>query len=343
MSIVVYKCDVCKREREFKRNVEGLEKIQRCTITHGCRGKLFQTQVLPDYIRASRADTVLGLDDWRQRKVLYNHTQSIARETWLVEHNLGTFPSISVFVNIPIEGDPDNIEEIIPTDTQVVDENNIVLTFDRSWAGLAQLVARQSDPDLLKPFTRVIDVSEAALQQISNLGEIAIATRISTVGKCENVELVVSYTTTQNTTVEHTYADVNVNILDTNSPWSDFDTVVIKGKTYTIRSLEGIIPEMFDETVGSGSTFRFTGINTHQDTCSPPSTTVRDIQEDEVYILFANAPFDVVDKVADKYIDVFDITATENIFALLYDSGEFFAQQDIIQETYPPIRVVLES
>ncbi len=70
MAIVVYKCDVCKREKEYIRNVEGIEKIQRCTITHGCRGKLFQVELLPDYIRASSSARVLGLDEWRERKVL---------------------------------------------------------------------------------------------------------------------------------------------------------------------------------------------------------------------------------------------------------------------------------
>ena len=96
---------------------------------------------------------------------------------------------------------------------------------------------------------------------------------------------------------------------------------------------------MFDETISSGSTFRFTGITTSP-SCSPLDTTVRDIQQDEVYVLFANEPFETVDKLTEQYIDVFDITETENTFSLLYDSGEFFAQPDVIQETYPPIRVV---
>lgn len=337
MAIVVYKCDVCKREKEFQRNIEGLEKIQRCTITHGCRGKLFQTRVLSDYIRASTPDSVLGLDEWRQRKVLYNHAQTIARDNWIIEHNLGTFPSISVFVNLPLENDPDNTEEIIPTDIIVIDENNMRLVFERSWAGLAQLVARQSDPNLLKPFTRIIDTTVTSLQQISNSGEIAIATRISSVGECENVDLLVSYNTTQNTIIEKTYT-ANDNLLGSISTWRDFDKVVIKGKIYTIRSYQSVYQDMQNETIGSGSTFRFAAI-TPDSTCLPIGLS-RTIQQDEVYILFAGEPFDTVDKLTEQYIDVFDITETENTFALLYDSGEFFAQKDIIQNTYPLIRAV---
>lgn len=336
MAIVVYKCDICKREKEFQRNIEGLEKVQRCTITHGCRGKLFQSGDFSDYSRASAPDRVEGLDEWRQRKVLHNHIQSIGRDEWLIEHNLGTFPAISVFVNIPIEDDLDNVEEIIPTDTVVVDENNIKLIFNRQWSGIAQLVARQSDPDLLRPFTRAA-ITTTELQQISNVGDIVIATRVSSVGENAEVDLITTYATTQNTVVNKTYT-ANDNITASSSPWRDFDKVVIKGKIYTVRSYQGIGQEMLDETIGSGSTFRFTGIIDYSG--DPMDTTLRDIQQDEVYILFANEPFSVVDKLVDQYIDVFDVTDTENVFAFLYDSGEFFAQTDIIQNTYPLIRSV---
>lgn len=338
MAIVVYKCDVCKREKEYQRDIEGIEKVQRCTITHGCRGKLFQVNLFDDYVRASVPDRVLGLDDWRQRRVLYNHVQSIARDNWVIEHNLGTFPSISVFVNIPIEGNPENIEEIVPEDTIIVDDDNMVLVFDRAWSGLAQLVARQSDPNLLKPFTRTVGLDAQVLQQISNNGEIAIATRVDSVGICSNVDLVVRYTTTQNTVVEKTYTAPD-NLLDSTSTWRDFDNVLIKGKIYTIRSYQAVYSDMLDETVASGSTFRFTGIVTNP-TCSPIDSTPRTVAQDEVYVLFASEPFDTIDKITDKYIDVFDITELENTFSLLYDTGEFFADTTIIQDTYPPIRQV---
>ncbi len=338
MSIVVYKCDVCKRKKEFQQNINGLEKVLRCTITHGCRGKLFQIEVLDDYIRTSIPDRVLGLDDWQQRKVLYNHVQSIARDKWIIAHNLGTFPSISVFVNIPIEGDPKNIEEIVPTDVIIVDDDNIMLVFDRSWSGLAQLVARQSDPNLLKPFTRTIDQAAQDLQQISINGEIAVATKVETVGICENVDLVVRYVTTQNTIIENIYT-ASDNLINSTSTWRDFPRVLIKGKIYTVRSYQGVYSDMLDETVASGSTFRFTGIITNP-TCSPVDSTPRSVQQDEVYILFASEPFDTIDKITNKYIDVFDIAELENTFSLLYDTGEFFADTSIIQDTYPPIRQV---
>ncbi len=339
MAIVVYKCDVCKREKDYQRNVEGIEKVQRCTITHGCRGKLFQVKVLPDYIRGTAPVAVAGLDEWRQRKVLFDHKQTIARDSWNITHNLGTFPSISVFVNIPVEGDTENLVEIQPIDTIIIDDNNMKLVFDRPWSGIAQLVARQSDPDLLKPFTNITTAAATELQQISIGGEIAIATRVSSIGEDPVIGLTVSYTNTQNVVIENLYADVNEALTNSVSPWDDFNKVVIKGKIYTIRSYYGIIPAIRDDTVGPGSTFNYTGV-TPSLSGSPPSTTSRTIQKDEVYVLFADSPFNTVDKDTLQYIDVADITSTQNTFALLYDSGEFFAQKDVIRSTYPPIRKI---
>ncbi len=339
MTIVVYQCDVCKRKKDFPQNPAGLEQIQRCSITHGCRGKLFQVRLLPDFERGSTPAPVAGLDDWRQRKVLFNHIQTIARDEWIIEHNLGTFPSISVFVNIPTEANADNLEEIQPTDTVVVDDNNMILRFDRSWSGQAQLVARQSDPDLLRPFTRTVETVATELQQISTSGEVVIATRVSSVGDDSAISLAVSYTNTQGVIVDHTYADVNVALPGTSSPWNDVDRVVIRGRIYTIRTYNGIIPEMLDDTIGNGSTFRFTDI-TPSLSGSPPSSSARPILRDEVYLLFASTPYDTVDKITDQYIDVFDVSTTENTFAFLYDLGDFFATNTILRSTYPLIRKV---
>jgi len=336
MAIVVYKCDVCKRDIELERNLHGLEKMQRCIITHGCRGKLYQIGLLPDYVRGRLPKQVSGLDDWRQRKVLYDHLQVIENDTWIIKHDLGTFPSISVFVAFPSEEDPNNTIEIIPTDTIIVDEDNIILKFDRKYSGLAQLVSRQSDPDLLRPVVG-LKVEDVNLQQLSISGEITVATRISTVGEQQDIELGVSYTTTENEIINQIYT-ADANLPNTVSPWRDIDKVIIKGKIYTIRSFSGIIPEMLDETISSGSTFIFTTISTNP--TGSPASIHRAIDQDEVYLLFAQDPFDSVDKLTNQYIDVFDVTTTENKFSFVYDTGEFLSQKTVIQTIYPLIRSV---
>lgn len=332
MSVVLYKCDTCKREIELRRNIEGLERIQRCVITLGCRGKLYQVDVLEDYIRTSLPEPVSGLLDWQQRRILYNHQQVIAREEWTIEHNLGVFPVVSVFVDRPTQEDPENREEITPVDIVPVDKNTIKLVFDRSWSGIAQLIGRQSDPNLLEPFDRAPPPSqEQQLIQMSSGGEITIATKISDTGTEPVIQLNVRYVGAS-TVPDILYgADDQPSLL---SPWNDFNRVLIGGKLYTVRSFNGLIPEMTTGAISNGASIRFVGIDRNSD------NNVEDILPGEVLILLASPPFENVDKRRDVFVDVTDVTEENNPFGFAYNSGEFFVDTQVIETTYPPIRPV---
>lgn len=340
MAIVVYKCDTCKREIEKSRNYSGLEVIGRCVITHGCRGSLYQTKLHPDYVRGSIPDPVTGLDDWKQRKVLHNHTQAIERNEWVIEHNMGVIPSVSVFVARPIQGDPDNKEEITPIDIVALSDNILKLVFDREWAGTAQLVSKQSDPNLLQPTIRTVVEEETAFQ-ISNLGEISIATRINSAEPTQDlsepiISLLVGYSSTVGGVLEELYsADDQPSLL---SAWqgSAYDRIVVNvnsaRKPFVVRSYNGITPNMTAGNIDSGSTFKFVGVDPVGD-----GNNFRPIEKGEVLILLATSPYDIVDKVLDQYIDVYDVSDENNPFGFFYNNGEFFATTDIITSVYPPI------
>lgn len=323
MAIVVYRCGVCKREVELLRNVEGLERISRCTITQGCRGKLYQTAVFDDYIRGSIPDDVQGLDNWVQRKVLYDHSQRIANNEWTITHNMGVAPAVSVFVDRPIEGNEDNREEITPTDIVYVNRNVITLRFEREYTGIAQLIGRQSDPDLFNVPERTVEDASIDITQISNNSVITIATRATAV----EIDVSVQYVTTTGTNPVITYTvDDQPSI---NSPWVDFDRVVVNGQLYTIRSFNALVPQMTSGVINNGANFRF--INTTEG--SPDAVNAGDI-----LILFATEPFAAVDKQRDIFVDVANITTANNPFALFYDSGQFFVDDTVIESVYPPIR-----
>lgn len=333
MAIVVYRCDTCKREIELQRNIEGVEHVGRCNITHGCRGKLYQVDLHPDYIRGSLPDSVSGLDDWRGRKVLHNHQQAVERTEWTIVHNMGVVPSVSAFGDRPIEGNLKNRVEITPTDTVIVNDNTIKLVFDRPWSGIAQLVARQSDPDLFKPVIREQVAVESPLQ-LSAEGEITIATKVGTISPTTNIILDITYATPTNTdlTVQYT-ADTAPSIL---SPWVDYDEgIIVKGSIYTVRSFNALIPEMTTGAILSGSTFKFTGI----DTTGTGTATVA-INPGDVLILLADSPFEAVDKIVDRYIDVTDVSASKNPNGFYYNGGEFFADPTVERSVYPHIRSV---
>lgn len=329
MAIVVYKCDVCKRDIEIPRNPDGLDTLQNCIITHGCRGNMYHVNLLPDYQRGSMPPDVSGLDNWLQRKSLYNHDQGIERDVWRIVHGLGTYPSVQVLVNRPIEGDEDNQEEIQPTDTVLIDTNTIELYFDRPWSGIAQLITRQSDPNLLNPFT-IATVTEEEFFQLSNSGTISVATRISTLGSTPNANLQVTYRTTQGSTPILTHTIDDQPSLD--SAWNDFDQIIVNGTVYTIRSFNGITSEMTSGVIGNGSTLNFSAID--------PSGTheFQEILSGEVLILLANSPFSTFDKTVNSIIDVTASTSENTAFDFFYDSGEFYAKKSVVKSIYPHIR-----
>jgi len=333
MAIVVYKCDTCKREIELQRNIEGLEHVGRCNITHGCRGKLYQVRLLPDYIRGTIPDPVSGLDDWKSRKVLHNHAQAVERDEWIIVHNMGAVPIVSVFVDRPIEGNLDNREEITPDDIIIVNDNTIRLVFSRSWSGIAQLVARQSDPDLFKPTIREAVEVESPIQ-FSSGGEISIATRIGSFNATSAISLEVEFTTPSGITDTVQYSiDTEPSLA---SPWVDYDQgVIVKGQIYSVRSFNGIVPEMTFGAIGSGSTFKFTGVDSSGGTGTPSPIATGDI-----LVLLAGSPYQPVDKILNQYVDVTDVTSEKNPSGFYYNNGEFFVVPEVPRDVYPLIRSV---
>jgi hypothetical protein len=291
---------------------------------------MYQHAVYEDYIRGSLADNVLGLDNWIQRKVVYNHTQGIDQEIWNIEHNMGVAPSVTVYVDRPIEGDENNKELMTPTEITIVDENNIKLTFDRPWSGIAQLVNLQSDSNVNEVNTTTT-VSETLPMQISSNGEITIATSISALGSAENMKIKVIYTNALGNEITLDYlCDDQPNI---NSPWLDADTVVIRGKIYTVRSYTALTDDMTSGEINSGSTFRIESINTDADV----SNTYQPINKNEVLMLLSSSPYKIVDKIKDQFIDVTNVTDQLNVGSFYYNEGEFFASDQIVNSIYPPI------
>ena len=331
MAIIVYNCDTCKREIELTQNTTGLDTLQRCVITHGCRGKLYQVRVHPDYIRGATPTNVPGLDNWIPRRLLHNHTQPIARQTWNIQHNLGTLPTLEVFVNRPTEDDPDHVEEIQPTDFRIIDPNNVQLYFDRAWKGFAQLMARQSDPKLLNPIQQEPEV-EIPIVPISNRGEITLAVLKQSASfgiPAPIINLQITYNTPVGTVPIIEYApDDSPSIL---SAWRNFNEVIIRGKVYTVYSFNGVTTSMTNGDITNGSTFGFTGVDRN------PTSTISTINPTEMLILLARPGQTIVDKIVDKFIDV-TADPTPGIFPFVFNNGEFVATPDAVDSTYPFIR-----
>lgn len=341
MAVVIYTCDTCKRIIEIPRNDKGLEVIQRCVITQGCRGKLYQTNLKVDYVRGGFPDPVPGLDDWAQRRTLFNFTQTISRREWFIQHNLGVAPAIQVFVISP-DIDPDTGEEIEklteiqPDEVEFVDENNLILRFNIGQKGIAQLFTLTTNPSNVDPEIETVQETPEPVQ-ISNSLSISIATLASTVID-GNIGLQISFTTLDNTNPVLTYViDNQPSIL---SPWNDVNKVIIRGKSYIVRSFLFSSQSHTEFTTGqinNGSTFNFTEINPNIDNIvGGPTPGFRPINSKEVLILLAESPFSNADKLETQFIDVIN----DIQFAFAYAVPNFFADYSTVLNTYPPIRPI---
>lgn len=351
MAIVVYKCDTCKRSVELIRNIKGLETVQRCVITHGCRGKLVQADLLEDFSRASIPDEVAGLDDWIPRRVLYNHTQTIANSVWIIPHNLGTFPSISVFADRPLTDDETNREEITPGDVQIIDPNNLLLRFDRPRSGIAQLVARSSDPQLFNPVPTAATETIPSIQ-ISSSGRVVFATRVKPEWNATSFGVQLEFASGGQSAIVAYTADSDASAV---TAWAGSDRVVIRGKSYQVREFEGVAAEMITGVVLNGNTFRFRGFDFNKNvdaggnlsyeyqvdpTDAAAGSPFVSVLPSEVYILLASPPYDTADKITNQVIDITQITKSVNPYAMYYDSGEFYASESVLTSVFPSIRVL---
>lgn len=331
MSVIIYKCTVCKREKEFLENKQGLEVIKRCTITKGCRGELVQTKKYENYNMINLPTPVKGLEDWFPRKILYNHTQLVSRTEWLIKHNLGTAPAVSVYVNIPTTTDPNNLEEVLPQDIIYVDENTIKLIFNDSYSGIAQLFARQASPNDFSDVQQELQTTQ--LTQVSYNYEMNIALSISEYGACDTVELEIEYNTTKNTIVRKTYIAERYPA-STQSPWNDYDKVIVRAKSYIIYSFVFKDATFNENDIPQGSTLKITKIGK----CGSPATPTEINGKNKAFILYANEPFDNIDKELNSYIDLYNILISEEP-KMVYNS-ELFVTQDSIQKIYPPLKPI---
>ena len=325
MAIVVYKCSVCDREVELLQNPDGLETVGRCIITDGCRGNLYQIDVKQDFIRGKFPDAVTGLTDWTQRKIIYDHTQTVATSQWRVEHNLGVNPSVQSFGERP-SGDETILVEIEPDSIEIVDENVLLLNFSRTESGTAQCIARSSRP--VVETVRVEEVTtEVAPFQITATSELSIAT----LDDSTNIDITISFTTPDERVVDVTYTVDDAPALA--SPWSDTNKIYFHGKVYTIRSFNVISEvELTDGTVVDSSSFYFKNIDT--------GSGSRTMTSEEVIVLLADDPYETYDKQVNTFVDPTLISSEQASFSFYYENGELFVYNNLIETVFPHIRQV---
>lgn len=272
-----YQCSTCKRTINLIQNKAGLDWVGNCNITLGCRGQLIQQDVYQDYVRGNIPPDVVGLNNWVQRQILYNFTQTVSRRTWVITHNLGILPSVQVYVNQPTATNPENLVEILPTDIVYNSDNQLTLTLPAAYTGIAQCIGRASNPDILNPRPRPAAVTVAPTILLTNQltvsgvaqSVLTIASRVSTVDipmglvnpttglPNANAGLPLTLTFTPSTGTPLTVGYVASNIKSDLSPWSGTDRILFKGKVYTVRTINVLSSSI---QIPTGSSVSLSGI-----------------------------------------------------------------------------------
>lgn len=323
----VYECSVCKRKVRVPSNRFGLDVMQRCNITSGCRGSLSRVTLTKD-INSTPAfpPEVDGVSDWFQRKILYTHQQPIEASKWLVKHNLGNKPIIHVYAN-QLVGQTVQLVQFQAQSVTILDLNTVELTFSKPVSGLAQCVSLASEN--LTNSTAVAEpvVSLDAILTTNAVSEISIATLDSS--NIVTVEL--SYVTssdTPNVNITYTAVDSTASL---DSPWAGVRRVMVNGRRYVVRSFNLIshgaaAPIFGGGQIPNGSAFRFTELNGQP------------IKQHDVLVLLARTPFTTIDRIHDKYIDAALISSVDP--ELYWDAGLGYCRPSAVKTTYPAILVV---
>jgi len=332
MTVIRYKCDTCKREIDLQQNPQGLEIISRCIITDDRRGKPFQIEDKVDHIIGTSPPREKGLDDWTQRKVLFNFKQSIELSEWKINHNLGIVPIVQVYVERPKNVDLNSLNlsqidiknlvdliKIEPLQIEIIDENNLILHFDRTESGIAQFIARATKSNNTNlPIT----INEPTTFQLSNNNQLSIATLNSDT----NITIEMEFVTEDGTVITDVYmVDDQPGIT---SPWVNFNEIWVLGLRYTVRNFNFIETNAFfaNGTINNGASFKITKINGVS------------LQPQEVLVLLANSPYKVLDKITESIVD--PTSMIDNELNYFYNNGELYINKLLIRNIYPYIKSV---
>lgn len=348
MATIKYKCDTCKREIDLLEKPYNLNKFSKCTITSGCRGKFNKLSRNLDNNRESTPPSVLGLDDFKQRKVFYKHKQDLISTLWKINHGLGVSPAVEVFLD---NGTTQTSIDFDQYEIIVVDKNNIVIKFSTYQKGIVHCVARSTVPEF-----KLTESTDVELFQVTKNAVFVfafpklithytvvppvsplVALPLDTQNTVRPIRLEVSITQPNQEEVicvEKITDDIN------NSPWLGWNEILLrKRRNYTIKTkslfsfnqtfqLDNIKPK----DIEYGTVIKFLRVDFGTGNLQP-------IDQDNVLILLAKTPYQAVDKIKNRVLDI-NAVSTSSFNYLIYQDGEVSTAEKNIESIYPDIQKV---
>lgn len=334
MAIVVYQCDTCLRTIERTRNENGLDVFGRCVITEGCKGELFQLEVLRK-IKPNIPDSVKGLRDWERRKIMYEHTQDVRSNEWTITHNLKGNPTISVYVSPQSDTyvDPSNVEPITPETEEYIDENTKKITLsenDGYRIGVAQAILRSSSS---RPVVEPADIVPSIALQIGNVESIPLAVKVGKLGTTAPASISLGITFVDNDTGALTPSvealtstprdDQGALIVGTS--WSNSSDILVKSTSNYSKLFWLNVPAQYRSARYS---FFITSVNG-----SP-------LVADSIYLLLSQTPNENGDEIVDSIVDMIKVNEQNSKVIVTLGAEKIKVTESVFEVVYPPIRTL---
>lgn len=303
--IQTFVCDTCKKAIDITQDNNIVLNPVRCVITRGCRGLLSSTNsitVNPDQYAQMKVDSTA----WVQVPVLYQHNQTVARSTWIVNHNLNAQPMVQVYVagsNVPADINSYTVKYVSSTTVNIL--------FDNPTAGIAECQVRGNTLPVV-PKTTTASTANFLISPNSVL-TLAIA--------AQSVTFNLATYTDSSTPIASTTVTVGKTSPRFASPWRNSSTVLINGRRYYICDVA------LQNVPATTSTFSasFSILNTDGTPFALGAA----------YVLLSNDPYEAQsDRVLNSCLDVASLSNTQDT---VYDSVNLYCLEDLVQPVYPPI------
>lgn len=351
MATISYKCDSCKRTIELVENPQGFTVVGKCVITNGCIGRLYKTGRNPNNVRESSPSYVEGLDNYIPRRAFFEYSQTLPSNSWLVSHGMGTVPSVAVYI---IQSDSamellDNSEYSLT----IVDNNSILIEFEKNVKGIVQCVAKSTVPLLPSVIPVEIELVKASTDGIITFAVPKFITQLRGYAPTPPTSTTLPINLCEDTTpiqieIEVTkpnedpficFEDVE-NFTTTKSPWFGWKEILINSRrNYCTRTLDLKKLKVFESIglisgeVPNGTRIRFLRIDYG-------SGRKEEIPSRGLLMLIANYPYEYVDKEKGKLIDVGELIG-DNLGYFIFQDGDIFLNGVNVEKTYPNISRVM--
>ena len=276
----------------------------KCIITANCRGRLYTNQLIkttsPFLTRTPEVD---DLDDFYPRKKLFKFTQRYDKSTWYINHELETFPIISVY---------DSDKNLIPDSEftlETVDKNTLKIIFGTLTSGTAELYVREVSI-LRAATTTTTDIETTQVSTNLLTGTMAILSR-NPRQESETITLRLTSSTGQ-----LQFSNQDITSTNTNSPWTGYSKVIIRNKVYYVGFVDFFSSGFNTALISTGTTI-----------------TVEDSDQDVSHFLLANSPFERSDIINNKVLEVSKVNSSTG--SLFFDNDEIFCDNTYITKVYP--------